>query len=105
MKGQLLTELEPVRYELNNVKYTLLRRRIEKEKRRLSFTTLKNNENVPLKADSALAFDSPYSSYWGQGSAMLKGLTTTIRNATTGHIVAEIEWGIEDKEERKDIRR
>ncbi|KAK6632484.1 hypothetical protein RUM44_007526 [Polyplax serrata] len=105
VKGQLLTELEPVRYELNNVKYTLLRRRIEKEKRRLSFTTLKNNENVPLKADSALAFDSPYSSYWGQGSAMLKGLTTTIRNATTGHIVAEIEWGIEDKEERKDIRR
>lgn len=103
--GQLLIESEPVRYELNNVKYTVFRRKVKKEKKLLAFSILRNTEMRPLNVDSALAYNSTYFSYWGQGNAMLKGLDTVIRNATTGKIITEIEWGIEEEEERKDIYR
>lgn len=78
-------------------------RKIKKEKKALAFTTLMNDKDVPLEADSILAYDSTYNAYWGQGNAMLKGLNTVIKNATTKSIITEIKWGIEEKVEKKDV--
>lgn len=97
-------ETEPISYELQNVKYNYNRQKIYKKPKILATTVLRNPGGTPTKVDSALAYDSEYSSYWGQGKAILKGLTTIIRN-TNGSILTEIKWGTDEKEERNDVYR
>ena len=104
LKGQVLVETEPISYELQNIKYNLLRQRVVRKQKILATTILRNPGATETKVDSALAYDSEYSSYWGQGKAILKGLTTVIRNMN-GSILTEIKWGLEEKEERNDVYR
>lgn len=65
----------------------------------LAKNILRNTESTTLRVDTALTYEFKYSSYWGQGKAILKGLKTTIRN-TSGSIPTEIEWGLEENEDR-----
>lgn len=97
-------ETEPVSYELQNIKYNLLRQRINRKPKVLATNVLSNPGRTRMKVESALEYSSEYSSYWGQGRAILKGLKTVIRNMN-GSLLTEIKWGLEEKEERNDVHR
>lgn len=64
--------------------------------------TLENTQNISGKVDMVIGFDANSSVYWGQGKAMLKGLTTVIRNSTNNHL-EEIKWGISEDENRQNV--
>lgn len=53
--------------------------------------------------ETVVAYDFVFSTYWGQGRAMLKGLNTTVR-LPNGNL-EEIQWGIKFQEEHKDVYR
>nr|CAD7205185.1 unnamed protein product [Timema douglasi] len=101
--GEVLVEIEPVRYELTGLKFNLWRKRLMRRLVTLTNNTLRNGAaTVAVNVDMALAYDSEYSLYWGQGKAILKGLPTTVRLAN-GTLVGEIKWGLPEVEERKDL--
>lgn len=103
--GDVLVEIEPTRYELSNIKYNKIRRKIVRKPVVLATTILRNpNAEKIVKLDSALAYDSEYSSSWGQVRSVLKGLPTTVRNQN-GSILMEIKWGLTENEDRKDVYR
>lgn len=103
--GEVLVETEPNRYELANIKYNKMRRKIVRKPVALAATILRNeNLERSVKLDSALAYDSEYSSSWGQVRSVLKGLPTTVRNQN-GSILIEIKWGLTENEDRKDVYR
>lgn len=102
--GEVLVETEPIRYELANIKYNEVRRKVQRRPTVLATTILRNEEQRTVTLDSALAYDSEYSSSWGQVRSVLKGLPTTVRNLN-GSLLTEIKWGLADNEDRKDVFR
>jgi hypothetical protein len=103
--GEVLVETEPVSYDLMSLKFDLGRRRVVRKPRVLATSVLSNaGATFPVRVDSALAYDSEYSLYWGQGKAILKGLPTTVRFAN-GTLIGDVKWGIPENEERKDVHR
>jgi hypothetical protein len=103
--GEVLVETEPVRYELMSLKFDPWRTKVVRKPRVLATSVLSNaGASFPIRVDSALAYDSEYSLYWGQGKAILKGLPTTVRSAN-GTLIGDVKWGIPENEERKDVYR
>lgn len=103
--GEVLVETEPVRYELTGLKFDLWRKRQVRKPRVLATNVLSNaGATFPVNVDSALAYDSQYSLYWGQGKAILKGLPTTVRFAN-GTLIDEVKWGIPETGQRQDVYR
>lgn len=98
-------ELEPFRYELRDLKFDMWRNRLVRKPLVLATNVLRNAEAaVPVNVDSALAYESEYSLYWGQAKATLKGLPTTVRFAN-GTIISDVKWGIPETEDRKNLYR
>jgi hypothetical protein len=103
--GEVLVETEPVRYELTGLSFELWRRRQVRKPRVLATSVLQNaGATFPVNVDSALAYDSEYSVYWGQGKAILKGLPTTVR-FTNGTLIGDVRWGMSETEKREDVYR
>lgn len=101
----MLVETEPVRYELTNVILDQRRRRPLRKPQVLASNVLSNaGATFPVHVDSALAYDSEYSLYWGQGKAILKGLPTSVRFAN-GTLIGDFKWGIPETEQRKNVYR
>jgi hypothetical protein len=101
----VLVETEPVRYELTGLKFDQWRRKVSRTPRVLASNVLSNAAaTFPVHMDSALAYDSEYSLYWGQGKAILKGLPTSVRFAN-GTLIGDFKWGIAETEQRKDVYR
>ncbi|XP_014283808.1 protein unzipped [Halyomorpha halys] len=106
-EGEILIETEPIRYELTNIKFTTInnnKKAVKKQPIDLGKTTLENIQNISGKVDMVIGFDANSSVYWGQGKAMLKGLTTVIRNSTSNHL-EEIKWGISEDENRQNVHK
>jgi len=101
----VLVETEPVRYELTGLQFDERRKRVLPKPRVLASNVLSNAAaTFPVHVDSALAYDSEYSLYWGQGKAILKGLPTSVRFAN-GTLIGDFKWGIPEMEQRKDVYR
>lgn len=98
-------ETEPVRYELMGLQFEKWRKRELRKPRVLASNVLSNEAaTFPAHVDSALAYDSEYSLYWGQGKAILKGLPTSVRFAN-GTLIGDFTWGIPEMEQRNDVYR
>lgn len=101
----MLVETEPVRYELMGLQLDEWRKRVSRKSRVLATNVLSNAAaTIPVHVDSALAYDSEYSLYWGQGKAILKGLPTSVRFANDT-LIGDFKWGIQEMEQRKDVYR
>ena len=101
----MLVETEPVRYELMGLQFEKWRKRELRKPRVLASNVLSNEAaTFPAHVDSALAYDSEYSLYWGQGKAILKGLPTSVRFAN-GTLIGDFTWGIPEMEQRNDVYR
>ena len=99
--GQVLVELQPLFYELTITNLTRSREKILNQKTlELGKTTLRNDENSEMKAESVIPFLWKYESNWGQGKAMSKGLETRIQfqNSTS---IQTISWGLTYEEEKQ----
>lgn len=90
--GEVLTEIEPVRYELTGIKYVHAKKTVLKSPVSLGEAILANNQNMSGQIDTMIGYDDNTSVYWGQVKAMLKGLPTIIR--TDSSVLEEFEWGI-----------
>ncbi|XP_015118448.1 protein unzipped [Diachasma alloeum] len=100
--GELLVETEPIYYELTSVKLNHWRTRIIKsEPRIIGQATISNSRNERAKLAEAFGYNYKYSSYWGQGHAMIKALNTSITlfNRTK---LPNIKWGMQERSERQD---
>jgi hypothetical protein len=103
--GEVLVETEPVRYELMGPQFDEWRKKVSRKPRVLATNVLSNREAMsPDRVDSALAYDSEYSLYWGQGKAILKGLPTSVRFAN-GTFIGDFKWGIPEMEQRQNVYR
>lgn len=102
--GEILVETEPIRYELAIQSFTLRRKKSQQTTKALGETTLKNSGSSPMKVDAVIGYEEQYSLYWGQGKALLRGLPTTIR-LPDGTIFENIQWGVPENEERKNLYR
>jgi hypothetical protein len=103
--GEVLVEIEPLRYELTGLKFDLWRKRQERTPLVLATTVLSNaGATFPANVDSILAYESKYSLYWGQGKAILRGLPTTVRFAN-GTLIGDVRWGMPDTEDRQNVHR
>jgi hypothetical protein len=103
--GEVLVETEPVRYELMGLQFDEGRKRMLRKPQVLASNVLSNAAaTFPVHVDSALAYDSEYSLYWGQGKAILKGLPTSVRFAN-GTLIGDFKWGIPEVEQRQDVCR
>ncbi|XP_063972449.1 protein unzipped [Diachasmimorpha longicaudata] len=100
--GELLVETEPIYYELTSVKLNHWRTRIIKsEPKIIGQATISNSRNQRAKLAEAFGYEYNYSSYWGQGHAMIKALNTSITlfNRTK---LPTINWGMTEKSLRQD---
>lgn len=100
--GDILVETEPIYYELTSVKLNHWRNRtIKSEPKIIGQATISNSRNERAKLAEAFGYDYKYSSYWGQGHAMIKALNTSITlfNRTK---LPTIKWGMEEKYDRMD---
>jgi hypothetical protein len=105
LDGEVLMETEPVRYELMGLQFEEWRKKVSRKPRVLATKVLSNIAFIsPVHVDSALAYDSEYSLYWGQGKAILKGLPTSVRFAN-GTLIGDFKWGIPEMEQRKNVYR
>ena len=96
-------ETEPIKYELTGLKFDYWRIRVQRTPKVLATSVLRNDATEEsVKVSSALAYESQYSEYWGQGKAILKGLQTVIRFAN-GSLIGEVKWGIPETEDRNDV--
>lgn len=92
--GQILIEIEPIKYELTVTKLQESKKKVSKKTVQLGEATLQNPGNISrMTVDTVVAYKWDYVSNWGQGKAMLKGLLTTI-NFDKPPFVEEIKWGI-----------
>jgi hypothetical protein len=81
------------------------RKRVSRKPRVLASNVLSNAAAAfPFHVDSALAYNSEYSLYWGQGKAILKGLPTSVRFAN-GTLIGDFKWGISEMEQRENVYR
>ncbi|XP_074113190.1 beta-pore-forming protein unzipped isoform X2 [Cotesia typhae] len=102
-KGEVLVETEPLYYDLRSVKLNLRRKHVIKnEPKILGEATIINSRDEPAKLAEAFGYTYKYSSYWGQGHAMIKALNTSIM-LVNGSRLPSIAWGMEEKSERSDL--
>ena len=78
-KGQILVEVEPIRYQLENIQYRSIRAKTEKQVVVLSRRILTNEieEGSTDEWDtvtSMAAFNATYRFYWGQIAGLIKAL-------------------------------
>ena len=87
-KGQILVEVEPIRYRLEHLQYRTSRAKTEKKVVVLSRRVLDNEIKKGPKVEwdtvtSIAAFNASYRFYWGQMAGLIKALpasATTLSN-------------------------
>ena len=98
-KGQILVEVEPIRYQLDHIQYRTIRAKTEKQVVVLSRRVLSNEiEEGPNDewdtVTSMAAFNATYRFYWGQIAGLIKALpasATTLSNPQQNKLTEQDE--------------
>lgn len=98
-KGDILVEIEPVQYELRNIRLNKLRTDIRKNTTILGSTILSNTEDMTNQAETVITYDYTKLTYYGKHPGVGNGVPTKVIDPRTQQAV-DIFWGV-DLTERK----
>nr|XP_029730996.1 protein unzipped-like [Aedes albopictus] len=93
-KGDILVEIEPVKYELRNIKLNKLRTEIKKNTTILGSTILSNIEDMTNQAETVITYDYAKVTYYGRQLGVGNGVPTKVIDPRTQQPV-DIFWGVE----------
>ena len=101
--GQVLLEIEPIRYELNSVELNVKKQQVYKsEREEIGTTVIKNTGTRQEVFAEAYSHAYTYTCYWGQGNAIIRAHNISIK-LPGGRRLPDISWGIEYKEQRVEL--
>lgn len=92
--GDILVEIEPVKYELRNIKLNKLRTTIKKNITILGSTILSNEEDITNQAETVITYDYTKLTYYGRQQGVGNGVPTKVIDPRTQQPV-DIFWGVE----------
>lgn len=100
--GELLVEIEPIRYELTGVKLNWPKKRnMKRTPRVLAKAAITNARAEAANMAEACTYSYNYSVSWGRRHAMLTGHNTSI-TLVNGTSLPSINWNMPSKENRTD---
>ena len=81
-RGQILVEIEPIRYQLDHLQYRMDRAKVHKETVSLGNRILSNELEQDAgdewnRVTSVVAYNASYMFYWGQMHGLIKALPVT----------------------------
>lgn len=97
--GDILVEIEPVQYELRNIKLNKLRTVIRKNTTILGSTILSNEEDITNQAETVITYDYTKLTYYGRQMGVGNGVPTKVIDPRTQQPV-DIFWGVELSERK-----
>lgn len=92
-EGEILTETEPARYVLTNIKYDKIRTKVTVEPKILGERVLSNDKDVDANVDTVISYMYDKEQFWGSNVGMAKAMETTIQEDNSNY---KISWGIKD---------
>lgn len=92
--GDILVEIEPVKYELRNIKLNKLRTVIRKNTTILGATVLSNEEDMTNQAETVITYDFTKTTNYGRQPGVGNGVPTKVIDPRTQQSV-DIFWGVE----------
>ncbi|XP_055591057.1 protein unzipped-like [Uranotaenia lowii] len=93
-RGDILVEIEPVQYELRDIKLNKLRTVIRKNTTILGATVLSNDEDITNQAETVITYDYAKVSYYGRQESVVNGVQTKVIDPRTQQPV-DMYWGVE----------
>ena len=105
--GEMLVEMEPVSYALQDLKFVRRRRKQFKEDVHIGGRSLvnildaKEDQNYWTKVKSVIAYNASYSYYWGSLSGVIRSLPATAPKLDREYM--KFEWGLPLKFSRQRI--
>ncbi|XP_055624570.1 protein unzipped [Toxorhynchites rutilus septentrionalis] len=93
-RGDILVEIEPVQYELRNIKLNKLRTVIKKNTTILGATVLSNEEDITNQAETVITYDYAKVTYYGRQEGVVNGIPTKVIDPRTQQAV-DMYWGVE----------
>ncbi|XP_053685267.1 protein unzipped [Sabethes cyaneus] len=93
-RGDILVEIEPVQYELRNIKLSKLRTSIKKNPIVLGSTILSNEEDITNQAETVITYDYAKVTYYGRQPGVGNGVPTKVIDFRTQQTV-DMYWGVE----------
>ncbi|XP_058463256.1 protein unzipped [Malaya genurostris] len=92
--GEILIEIEPVQYELRNIKLNKIRSVIKKNITNLGSTILSNEEDITNQAETVITYDYVKITYYGRQPGVGNGVPTKVIDPRTQQPV-DMYWGVE----------
>jgi len=113
VKGQMLVEVEPIRYEMESIRFIDWREKVQKEEVCLGARVLSNsagesdNEELAGSGEwtdlsTIVTYNATYQFYWGQMAGLIKALPTSAETFSKKQRL-EFKWGMPHKYERHRI--
>ena len=113
-KGELLGEIEPIKYEMPDVQFETRRAKIHKEQVHLGSKILSNDPVAPENKNShreyawdmirsVIAYNATYYYYWGQSPGLIKALSSSGQTFTYTSKRITFSWGLPLKYDRHRI--
>ena len=106
-KGEILVEVEPIKYKLENLQFVTRRAKLNREKVHLGSRVLSNEEVIPDAEDafhnsrfewgtirSVIAYNASYHYYWGQMPGLIKALPASSQAFATEKNIIHFKWGL-----------
>lgn len=95
-EGQILTETEPARYVLSDVKYDKHRQKIDRSPKILGEGKIENVAQIESIVEEVMSYKYDFVQYWGSRElGLAKALDTTIKD---GNETFKFQWGIKSTE-------
>uniref|UniRef100_A0A8D8A5E9 Protein unzipped n=1 Tax=Culex pipiens TaxID=7175 RepID=A0A8D8A5E9_CULPI len=92
--GEILVEIEPVQYELRNIKLNKVKTLIKKNITNLGSTVLSNEEDGTNQAETVITYDYVKVTYFGRQQGVGNGVPTKVIDPRTQQTV-DMYWGVE----------
>ncbi|XP_055529404.1 protein unzipped [Wyeomyia smithii] len=92
--GDILVEIEPVQYELRNIRPNKLRTVIKKNTTILGSTILSNEEDITNQAETVITYDYAKVTSYGRQAGVGNGVPTKVIDFRTQQPV-DMYWGVE----------
>lgn len=92
--GEILVEIEPVQYELRNIKLNKVKTIIKKNITNLGSTVLSNEEDGTNQAETVITYDYVKVTYYGRQQGVGNGVPTKVIDPRTQQTV-DMYWGVE----------
>ncbi|CAD7089199.1 unnamed protein product [Hermetia illucens] len=100
--GEILVEIEPVRYELREIKIDKWRTDIKVNQTYLGSAVLSNTDDLPRLVETVISFTYDKVQIWGVHDGVARGLPTKVYEV--GQPVNEIRWGLKDSDKVVDVK-